>query len=171
MIGVDIGGTNLLVGIVEQDEVITRSHHLIEDRSFSSVVDLTCDAILDLYGPAPDSVGIAVAGGVDAKHGIVVRAQNLNWDQAPLAKEVSEKLEITPAKIYVKRIIRKKYAPVKNNSKNNKFKTLSMPAELLPKSIAGASLIAYIITAKYADALPLYRQEQIFKRLFRERSI
>ncbi|MCP4628140.1 MAG: transposase, partial [bacterium] len=40
-----------------------------------------------------------------------------------------------------------------------------MPEQLLPKSIASAGLMAYIITAKYADALPLYRQEQIFKRL------
>jgi transposase len=40
-----------------------------------------------------------------------------------------------------------------------------MPEQLLPKSIASAGLLAYIITAKFADSLPLYRQEQIFERL------
>jgi transposase len=31
--------------------------------------------------------------------------------------------------------------------------------------MASSSLIAYIVTAKYVDALPLYRQEKIFKRI------
>lgn len=39
-----------------------------------------------------------------------------------------------------------------------------MPAKLLPKSNASATLLAYIATAKYQDALPLYRQSQIFAR-------
>jgi transposase len=40
-----------------------------------------------------------------------------------------------------------------------------MPEQLLPKSIATPGLLAHIITSKYVDALPLYRQEKIFKRL------
>lgn len=39
-----------------------------------------------------------------------------------------------------------------------------MPVLLLPKSIAAPGLIAYIITAKYLDSIPLYRQEQIWQR-------
>jgi len=35
---------------------------------------------------------------------------------------------------------------------------------LIPKSNAGAGLLAYVVTAKYQDALPLYRQEKIFNR-------
>jgi transposase len=34
----------------------------------------------------------------------------------------------------------------------------------LPKSNASATLLDYIATAKYQDALPLYRQSQIFAR-------
>lgn len=37
--------------------------------------------------------------------------------------------------------------------------------ELIPKSNASPSLLAYIALAKYADSLPLYRQEEIFKRI------
>ncbi len=36
---------------------------------------------------------------------------------------------------------------------------------LLPHSYASASVVTDIIVKKYADALPLYRQEQMWKRL------
>lgn len=38
------------------------------------------------------------------------------------------------------------------------------PDVFLPKSIADASLVAYTIIMKYADHIPLYRQEQIWAR-------
>jgi len=82
-----------------------------------------------------------------------------------IGEERSEKLEIIPAKITVKVSIRKKYAPITGEVA---IKTAASPKELLPKSIAGSSLIAYIITAKYVDALPLYRQEKIFERISAE---
>ena len=39
------------------------------------------------------------------------------------------------------------------------------PAPLLPHSYASASVVTDIIVKKYADALPLYRQEQMWKRM------
>lgn len=39
------------------------------------------------------------------------------------------------------------------------------PLEIILKSSASGSVPAYIATARYADALPLYRQEAIFKRV------
>ena len=78
-----------------------------------------------------------------------------------IGEEVSERLEIIPAKVLVIRTIRKKYAcPVCESITEAKA-----PLELIPKSNSSASLLAYIATAKYADALPLYRQEDIFKRI------
>lgn len=78
-----------------------------------------------------------------------------------IGEEISEKLEIIPAKVRVIRTIKKKYScPA--------CETISVapaPAELLPKSNASASVLAYIAVAKYVDALPLYRQEAIFKRI------
>ena len=35
----------------------------------------------------------------------------------------------------------------------------------IPKSIATPGLLAWIVTSKYCDALPLYRQEFILKRM------
>ena len=40
-----------------------------------------------------------------------------------------------------------------------------MPAQPLAKSLASPGLLAFIATAKYADALPLYRQDQQFRRI------
>ena len=43
--------------------------------------------------------------------------------------------------------------------------TTTMPKPPIPGSLASASAIAHIMTGKYADGLPLYRQEQGLKRL------
>ena len=85
-------------------------------------------------------------------------------DGQPLHKigeEISEQLDIIPAKIQVIRNIRFKYAC---RTCSEGVKTATMPKQAIPKSNASAGLLAYIATAKYQDALPLYRQENIFKR-------
>jgi glucokinase len=92
MIGIDIGGTNLLVGIVEDGKVVERLHQPIADRDFNVVALQTRDAVFELTGDAVDAVGISVAGSVDAKRGVVLRAQNLNWDDAPLAAAIADHL-------------------------------------------------------------------------------
>ena len=78
-----------------------------------------------------------------------------------LGEEVSEKLEIIPAKVRVIRTIRKKYACPSCELMSE----AKAPLEMIPKSNASASVLAYIATAKYVDALPLYRQEAIFNRI------
>jgi hypothetical protein len=44
------------------------------------------------------------------------------------------------------------------------LKIAPTPAQILPKTNAAPGLLAQIVTSKYVDALPLYRQEQIFER-------
>ncbi len=78
-----------------------------------------------------------------------------------IGEEFSEKLEIIPAKVRVIRTIRKKYACPACEMMTE----APSPLEMIPKSNASGSVLAYIATAKYADALPLYRQEEIFKRI------
>jgi transposase len=88
-------------------------------------------------------------------------------DLSRIGEEVSEKLDIVPAKIQVIRHIRYKYA-CKHcegvESEGPTVKTAPPPAEIIPKGMATAGLVAHIAVAKYADALPLYRQEKIFAR-------
>jgi len=79
-----------------------------------------------------------------------------------IGEDVSEQLEIIPAKIQVLRNIRIKYGC---RACETGVKTAPMPAQLIPKSMATPGLLSYIATSKYVDALPLYRQEQMFKRI------
>ena len=75
---------------------------------------------------------------------------------------VSEQLDIVPAKMRVLRHIRGKYhCPCCEGH----LRTAAMPAQPLPKSFASPGLLAFIVTAKYVDGLPLYRQQQQFGRI------
>lgn len=75
---------------------------------------------------------------------------------------VTDKLEIIPAKAYIKRYVRGKYV-VKGNPDAGVL-IAELPEEVADKSIAGASVMAQVIADKYADHLPLYRQQQRFSR-------
>jgi transposase len=72
-----------------------------------------------------------------------------------------EQLEYIPAKIQVLEHIKAKYSCKACET----VKTAKMPKQPIPKSIATPGLLAQIITSKYADHLPLYRQEQIYSRI------
>lgn len=79
-----------------------------------------------------------------------------------IGEETHEQLDIVPAKIKALRHIRKKYAcPCCEQY----IVTASKPKQPIEKSIASPGLLAHIAVCKYADALPLYRQASIFKRL------
>ena len=85
-----------------------------------------------------------------------------------IGSEVSEKLDIVPAKIQVQKDIRYKYACSScegAESDGGAVKIAPAAPQLIPQSIATPGLLAYILTSKYADSLPLYRQERIFERL------
>jgi len=83
-------------------------------------------------------------------------------------KEVSEQLEIIPAQLKVIRNIRYKYACKNCEGVEDEGPTVSiarMPDQMIPKSMATPGLLAHILTGKFADALPFYRQEKQFLRL------
>src|SRR3990172_644070 len=85
-----------------------------------------------------------------------------------IGDEVSEKLDIVPAKMQVIRNIRYKYACKSCEgveSDGGAVRIAPVTPQLIPQGIATPGLLAYIMTAKYTDALPLYRQEKIFERL------
>ena len=75
---------------------------------------------------------------------------------------VTDKLEIVPAKAFIKRYIRNKY--VVKGDPGAGVMVADLPDELSDKSIAGASVMAQVVADKYADHLPLYRQQQRFSR-------
>ena len=72
-----------------------------------------------------------------------------------------------PSKAYIRKIFIKTYADPKAEEETGRadLRRPHVNAPLLPHSYASASVVTDIIVKKFADALPLYRQEQMWKRL------
>ena len=84
-----------------------------------------------------------------------------------IGQEVCEKLDYTPAKLRVIRHIRPKYACKSCEGIEDTGPTVKIappPVQLIPKSIATEGLLAHVAVSKFADGLPLYRQQKIFCR-------
>jgi transposase len=86
-------------------------------------------------------------------------------DGTPLVRigeQVSEQLDMIPAQIRVLRHIRPQYAcPCCKLGVH----IAPVHAQLLPKSMASPAFIAHLVTAKFVDGIPLYRQESQCRRL------
>ena len=78
-----------------------------------------------------------------------------------MGEDISEKLEFIPAQIKVIEHIRRKYAC----RRCEHVKIAALPLQAIPKSIASPGLLSHILLCKYADHLPLYRQEIILQRM------
>lgn len=79
----------------------------------------------------------------------------------PIGVEVSEQLDIVPAVVRVLRHERVKYGcPCCRQG----VVTAAGPRRLVPKGVLSEASLAWVVTAKYQDALPLYRQAGILKR-------
>lgn len=78
-----------------------------------------------------------------------------------VGEDVSEILEMITAKLKVIEIAR----PKKSCRCCEKMVQVPAPSRPIPGSIAGASLLAYVLVSKFDDQLPLYRQNEIFARM------
>jgi transposase len=79
----------------------------------------------------------------------------------PAGEEISEELGIVPARFFVRRLIRHKFAC--RECQDAVVRPL-LPAAAIEKCQAGSDVLAAIIVSKYADHLPLYRQQAIYRR-------
>lgn len=89
--------------------------------------------------------------------------QQITEDGTPLkiiGWEISEKLKCEPAKMSVVQYQRAKYGV----DIGDYVKTAPPVPSIVPKGIPTPELLAAIVVSKYADGLPLYRLEDIFKR-------
>jgi transposase len=85
-----------------------------------------------------------------------------------IGEEVCEKLDIIPARIQVIRHIRHQYACKSCQGVDSEAPTVkiaSAPPQIIPKGLPTPGLLSYIMTSKFEDALPFYRQEKIFARI------
>jgi transposase len=82
-----------------------------------------------------------------------------------IGKEVTDLLELIPAKFYIKRYIRNKYVkPEDEDLQTFKGVIANLPSFPIEKGIAGPGLLSQIMVDKYVDHLPIYRQVQRFAR-------
>ena len=77
-----------------------------------------------------------------------------------IGEDVAEKLDYVPGMFTVERHIRGKWACVQCET----ITQAPVKAHVIDKGIPTAGLLAQVLVAKYADHLPLYRQETIFAR-------
>ena len=84
-----------------------------------------------------------------------------------MSKEVRKELTIVPAKVKVVEHVSYIYScrSCEKSDIETPIITAKAPKALIPKSMVSPELLAYIMNQKFVNAMPLYRQEQEFKRL------
>lgn len=95
----------------------------------------------------------------------------VGYELKNIGEETSEQVHEIPQKYVVIRTIRPKYI-IKPQSGSEAKKLNSpvqmliapVPPRILPRSIATPSLLASVLTGKFCNAVPFYRQEKIFNR-------
>ena len=79
-----------------------------------------------------------------------------------IGKEESEQIEVVPAQVKIVKNVRLKYGC---KACEDTVVTAPMPAQAIPKSMAGPGLLAHILVSKFDDHLPLYRQCEMWERM------
>jgi len=81
-------------------------------------------------------------------------------------KEIRKELKMIPAQVMVTEHVRYTYAcrDCDKNGISVPVITAKAPVPPIRNSLASPSMLAHIVTRKYVEAIPLYRQEQQFQR-------
>ncbi len=101
VIGVDIGGTNLVVGTVAEDgsEILGLvSEPTLAERGADAVLDriakLVRSSVATAAGKRAAGVGIGAPGPLDTARGIVLLTPNLGWTNFPLRDRLASALDL-----------------------------------------------------------------------------
>lgn len=98
VIGVDVGGSNARVAVVEGAAVVRDVQLLTgRERPFRAVCDDIGEAIRALDAATPGgiaAVGLGVAGQIDLASGAVRFAPNLDWHDVPLRAQLQQALRV-----------------------------------------------------------------------------
>ena len=97
---------------------------------------------------------------VHDEHGTPCHCKACGETLARMGEDQSEVLEYVPGRFKVIVHVRPKYVCRSCNT----ISQAPAPVRPIDRSPAGASLLAHVLTAKYADHLPLYRQSVIYAR-------
>ncbi|HEX5181504.1 MAG TPA: ROK family protein [Gemmatimonadaceae bacterium] len=107
VLGVDLGGTNIVVGAMPEDgsrELAIRSEPTHAERGSEAVVDRIVSMIAQVISDVIAShdaqphdflgVGIGAPGPLDRERGVVVVAPNLGWRDFPLRDAISDRIRL-----------------------------------------------------------------------------
>ena len=94
--GIDIGGTKVLGGVVDQDgNVLAHARRDTPAEDGQKIVQCVVDVIRELAEKHEvEGVGIGAAGWIDAKRSMVLFAPNLAWRNEPLRDEVARHIPV-----------------------------------------------------------------------------
>ena len=101
-IGIDLGGTNIAVGVVDENYQLLAQHSVptLAQRSAEEVIRDMGDAVETVLAKAGitaadcESIGIGSPGTCDSEKGIVARAYNLGWFDVPICAMLRERFGI-----------------------------------------------------------------------------
>lgn len=101
-IGIDLGGTNIAVGITDDNGKILAQNSLptLSGRDFKEIVKdmaLLCEKAAEQSGHSMQDVkaiGIGSPGTIDSENGVVVFAGNLKFEKASIAQELKKYFNI-----------------------------------------------------------------------------
>jgi transposase len=86
-----------------------------------------------------------------------------------IGEETSEKLHIIAPQIWVEKTVRPKYACRRCEGAEDEGKPAvrmaPVPPSIIPRGIASPDLLSWVLTHKFEDHLPYYRQEKQFERI------
>jgi transposase len=87
-------------------------------------------------------------------------------ERKQIGAEESWQIEYLPGRFERIHHVRSKYAcpDCESNGQCPRMETAVKPEAAIDKGMAGPGLLAYIVTSKFSDYLPLYRLEDIFQR-------
>ncbi len=95
-IGVDIGGTKVLGGVVDASgAMVAQARRDTPAEDVAQTLDRIVDVINELSATHEvDAVGIGAAGWIDAKRSTVLFAPNLAWRNEPLRDEIARQVAV-----------------------------------------------------------------------------
>jgi transposase len=79
----------------------------------------------------------------------------------PFGEDVTEELDVVPAKLFVREHVRPKYSC---RACQEGVKQAPLPPRPIEKGRPGPGLLAQVLVSKYVDHLPLARQSRMFRR-------
>ncbi|WP_419994227.1 ROK family glucokinase [Streptomyces boninensis] len=93
-IGVDIGGTKIAAGVVDEEGAILNTSKVPTPSTPEGVIEAIATAVQDVTKDHPDAeaVGIGAAGYVDDKRATVLFAPNINWRHEALKDKVEQRV-------------------------------------------------------------------------------